>query len=543
VLRGERPLYPELPAIPIEVYRDELCFTPERRTWLQQLSILECLALEAEPGAVPITSALRRWHPSDLDDHRGPRWEALHIIRDNGETPEQARADACLLAMRLGFDAARVVKGPADCDALVVEAAQAVLGRGAWYGVWTHSSPPDRDWGEWIRGLTRVESAPLMQVVDSGEGVYSQFPVRPCGSLSLLAINARWLARRDPARVASFLRHWLAQAERARSVGSSSHIGVGKQPGKPRHRSPRRWRGVLLLAVTDPPVEAVGLKALQRRARQRAIDGAFERGELLWLDRPLAGQCRSWAAEQDARTVLVFLGPDDHALPGAWAELQRHLSWQEADLICSDEELLWCREPRRLGVRQLDTPPTPFRLLTRGGIPGLVAIPATVIARLQDTGPYTSLHALLRDLALQLYGREGQIVHLPKVLLHRDPATNPAVLAIRNPADGHGFSHRQLQELGDLTRRHSWAWLRPEGAVTPGSREGTFMVRRLRLPGDRVSVLIPFRNHAALTRSCVQSLLENAGEVDLEIVLIDNGSTEANAISLRTICAQQVNGP
>jgi len=58
------------------------------------------------------------------------------------------------------------------------------------------------------------------------------------------------------------------------------------------------------------------------------------------------------------------------------------------------------------------------------------------------------------------------------------------------------------------------------------------MVRRLRQSGDRVSVLIPFRDQAALTRRCVQSLLRQRDGVPLEIMLIDNGSTEPEAIGL-----------
>lgn len=519
VLRGELPLYLELPPVPIEVVRENLWFTPERRPWLDRLTVLECLALEAAPAARRIPSALRRWGTSCLDGEREPVWVWLEMAWQTADR-DRAAAAACLRAAGLGFTAARAVVSPGDVDALVQEASRNVLHGGACYVLWNGCGDlPDR-WGDWIRGLMGDSPAPLRQLVATPDGACPLQPPRPCHELSLLAIDAAWLARRQPERVIRFLGHWLSSTGR-RDVPSAALLAPARQ-----------WRGVLLLAVTAAQAEELGEPALLRRAQRRALLGGFDQGGLLRLERPLQEQLSPWAAEGELPLLLAFQGPDDRVVPGAWSQLRRRLAWQRADLICSDEELIWGAEPAQVGLRQLEGLPTPFRVLTRGAVPGLVAVPAALINALETAPAYSCLHALHRDLALQILRRSGRITQLPQVLLQRDPRSNPAVPAFAGPAHRWCFSDAQQRQIAALTRRHAGHWLTPEGALTPVPQQATFMVRRLLQPGDRVSVLIPFRDQAAVTRRCVESLLCQVDGVPLEIVLIDNGSTEPEAIGL-----------
>ena len=64
VLRGERPLYPGLPALDIRHYHQLVQLTPGRRPWLRARTALDCLALENPASA---GSALGRWAPSRHD--------------------------------------------------------------------------------------------------------------------------------------------------------------------------------------------------------------------------------------------------------------------------------------------------------------------------------------------------------------------------------------------------------------------------------------------------------------------------------------------
>src|SRR5690606_35343292 len=49
-------------------------------------------------------------------------------------------------------------------------------------------------------------------------------------------------------------------------------------------------------------------------------------------------------------------------------------------------------------------------------------------------------------------------------------------------------------------------------------------------PAPRVSLLVPTRDRAELLRTCVESLLERTDYPDFEVVVIDNGSSEADAL-------------
>ncbi len=520
VLRGELPLYSELPPVPIEVVRESLWCTPERRAWLHQLSVLECLALEAVPAAAAIPSALRRWRPSELDRELQPTWVWLELAAAT-DAPERTSAQARLRAMGLGFGASRVIAGPADGAALVREACRYALGNGARYVLWTGAGALPACWGDWIRGLVERSGAPLVQCFAAADGVRPLHPPRPRPEPSAAG-------RRCP----------LAGPPQPRAGGPSAGALVAARPGDGPPARPasldspaRPWRALLLLAVTAAQLDQLGEACLRRRAEHCALEGGFEQAELLLLERPLLEQVHRWMVPAAGDLLLVFQGLDDRPLAGAWQTLRRRLAWESAELLCSDEELIWGRQPDQVGLRQLEGAPTPFRVLTRGAVPGLVAVPAALIAELRPA-VHGCLHALLRDLALEVLRRGGRILQLPQVLLRRDPITNPAVLAHAPPLLQRALGAEQQRQIAALTRRHAAHWLTPRGTLTPGPRPGTFMVRRSRQPQDRVSVLIPFRDQAALTRRCVQSLLDQAEGVPLEIVLIDNGSTEPEAIGL-----------
>jgi GT2 family glycosyltransferase len=276
---------------------------------------------------------------------------------------------------------------------------------------------------------------------------------------------------------------------------------------------------------------------LQRRVKRQAAAGGFARAGVLQLADHPVDQLRqllaSGAASGDgALPVLALIGPHDQLAPGAWVHLAASFGWDSQRLLCSDEELLWDQELEQIGQRQFAGAPTPFRLLSRGQLPGLVALPAAGLAKLDLQPSYASLHALLKDLGLQWLEQGGSIDALPQALLRRAPGSNPSVLAISTPNQRQLFSGEQLLELAAISQRRASAWLAPGGRLQPGPRQGCFQLALSPGPAERVSVIIPFRDQAALTRTCVLSLLEQAGPTPLELVLIDNGSTEPEAIAL-----------
>jgi O-antigen biosynthesis protein len=68
--------------------------------------------------------------------------------------------------------------------------------------------------------------------------------------------------------------------------------------------------------------------------------------------------------------------------------------------------------------------------------------------------------------------------------------------------------------------------------VVPGPLPASWSLRRHRSRSPLVSLIIPFRDGARLLRTCVDSIRATAAELDLEFVLVDNGSAEAETKTL-----------
>jgi len=525
VLQGARHLYAGLPAIDLRQYHQLVQLHRSRRPWLRRLSALECLALEAEAGLESPLSALRRWAPSDHDRLLTRPWVWLALPGHEG--------DAALFAQALGIQSVcQVGSTQAEAAQLADHAARLALEGGGWFMLWTGHGAPPAAWAPLLQGVLANGASPLVQLGTDAGGVTEVLPPQPSSTPALLAISASWLARRQPRHIQAFVRHWLEGPPA--SIKPRIDPGLLPRPLEPRR--PRQLSGTLVLAATQAQLHAHGLAVLQQRADAQAVRTGFSRA-LVW---PLHDPPRAaLAAAADGRTVLAFIGAADELAPAAWRHLEAVLAWRPDLLLCSDEELLWCTEPRRIGQRQFAAAPTPFRLLSRGHLPGLVALPAEHLAALDLQPRYGSLHALLRDLGLQWLEQGGAIEVLPQALLRREPQSNPTLLPISTPAQRQLFTADQLLEIERLSQRRAPAWLAPGGRLQPGPRQGSVLLRYAPGSSARVSVIIPFRDQARLTRQCVLTLLEQAGPTPLELVLVDNGSTEPEAIALAAELAPQ----
>ncbi|MEB3354174.1 MAG: rhamnan synthesis F family protein [Cyanobacteriota bacterium] len=525
VLRGIRPLYAGLPAIEIRHYHQLVQLNRRRLPWLRRHSALECLALEAEAGLEAEVSALSRWAPSRLDRLLTRPWVWLELPCHQG--------DATLFAQVLGIRAVgRLGSTEARAAQLADQAARLTLQGGGWFILWTGEEPPPAAWRPLLQGLLHDCHYPLAQLGMDAQGVTEFLPARPSASPSLLAIAASWLAKRQPRQILGLVRHWL----HGPPASIKPRIDPVLLPRRVEPRRPLQPSGILVLAATQAQLGAQGLAVLQQRAQVQAVRGGFSQA-LVWplQDQPLA----SIAAGVGPDAVLAFIGAADELAPGAWPQLAAVLAWRPDLLLCSDEELLWCNEPRRIGQRQFAASPTPFRLLSRGHLPGLVALCAKGVASLDLQPSYGSLHAVLRDLGLQWLEQGGGIEALPQALLRREPYTNPTLLPISTAAQRQLFTPDQLLEIEQLTLRQASAWLVPAGRLQSGPRQGSVLLRYAPGPSERVSVIIPFRDQAQLTRQCVLTLLEQAGPTPLELVLVDNGSTQPAAIGLAAELAPQ----
>ena len=118
------------------------------------------------------------------------------------------------------------------------------------------------------------------------------------------------------------------------------------------------------------------------------------------------------------------------------------------------------------------------------------------------------------DLMLRV-GEQGPLAHVPEVLYHRRSPEAPPERPVAGPA--------AVERA--LARRSE------PGSVEPGPLPGTWTIAR-RLSGrPTVSVIIPFRDGARLLRTCVDTVTATTG-LPVELVLVDNGSTEPETLTL-----------
>jgi len=206
--------------------------------------------------------------------------------------------------------------------------------------------------------------------------------------------------------------------------------------------------------------------------------------------------------------VIVPLSRGDILAPSAF----HHLARESADLIYSDEDRLID------GVRcdPLFKPDfSPELLHDPSSIGRLVAWrrgPERFRAEAEELAVY--------DMLLRLSERARTIRHIPRILIHRAPQTPPRVALWQHLLAEH------LARTGDEAH--------PEPAPGPAMR----LRRSLPEPPPVVSVLIPTRDRAVLLETCVSGLLHRTDYPNLEVLIIDNASTDPDAIALLARLAQ-----
>ena len=132
--------------------------------------------------------------------------------------------------------------------------------------------------------------------------------------------------------------------------------------------------------------------------------------------------------------------------------------------------------------------------------------------------------ALLYDLALRAveHLELDQIVHIPRVLYHRyQPPRSASSLGEE--------SRCQRQALKEHLHR-----LSIEATVSPAPESPEHHRVQYALPAvlPLVSIIIPTRDRAGLLRVCLDSLLQRSSYPNIEIIIVDNGSTETATTQL-----------
>ena len=241
-----------------------------------------------------------------------------------------------------------------------------------------------------------------------------------------------------------------------------------------------------------------------------------------------------WSALPSANEALVsFCHSDDRLAPQAPQLLSQAAEASPTTaLFSSDETLQWSSEPaQRPGNRQNRVAAVPWRLLTRGCIGGLVTIRLSRLRQLELPKQRLCVHNLVLDLSLQVSTQSQKCEHLIQDLLSRNITTNPAIPDVASPRDRRVFSASQSQEALSICRERGAYFITTGGEISahpiwPGCHQVHWTPPKNTL----VSILIPFRDSASLTKVCVESIRRCAGDVPFELILIDNGSTNSETL-------------
>lgn len=131
------------------------------------------------------------------------------------------------------------------------------------------------------------------------------------------------------------------------------------------------------------------------------------------------------------------------------------------------------------------------------------------------------------DVMLRATERARRVIHIPKVLYHWRVVEGSAAGDTDAKPWAHLASRRALE---DAAGRRGL-----DAEIEPGPFQGAYHVRRRVRGSPSVSVIMPFRDQAALTMACLDSL-ETAPGYDIDdVVLIDNGSMEPETRALRQV--------
>lgn len=224
------------------------------------------------------------------------------------------------------------------------------------------------------------------------------------------------------------------------------------------------------------------------------------------------------AANAAAATIrapfLAFVDHRDQLAPGALTAVAGALAADPgADVLYTDEDDI--DEHGRRSHPRFKPDWSPDLLLATMYVGQLLVLRRSHFEQLGGLDPSAG-GAELYDLALRASERAASIVHVPEVAYHR--GRRPSEDRVAGPSRG------ALEAA--LARRGEQA------IVEPGLVPGSWRVRRALRSEPLVSVIVPFRDGAALLRRCMDSLYATAGYRNWELVLIDNQSWEPETAAL-----------
>ncbi len=283
--------------------------------------------------------------------------------------------------------------------------------------------------------------------------------------------------------------------------------------------------GLLLLSTGDPAMEQITLASLGRNAERVYQTATASADELL-------PALMSLLAEGCDRILPMTAG--DRLPPLALAHLCALLddgsAWGFAD----------CDRDGPTGERGTPwfKPVWDIDLFIGADIftPGAVFSVAIIEQALEllqsnDDGSMINWDGLMAGVALATQLSNASVAHLPRILYHR------ASSAAASPEQAHP-SPQRLQAIEWMCQK-----LAPGATVIPLPGQPALLRVHWPLPTQlpRVSLIVPTRDQLKLLRTCVEGLLNDTDYSNLEILVVDNQSSDPETLGyLSTLPARGV---
>lgn len=207
--------------------------------------------------------------------------------------------------------------------------------------------------------------------------------------------------------------------------------------------------------------------------------------------------------------LVMLLAPGDELAPDAVELLADALT--EADVAYGDEDILDADgqpvDPR------LKPDWSPELLLSLPYLGAPVAVNREV---LQSAGGILPVPDgdWWHDLWLRVTERTDRVTHVAEVLCHR-------------AGTGRGATSSGSSAVASALRRRG-----EPARLEPGPLPGSWAIHHLVSRRLAVDVIVPFRDGPRFLRNCVDSVTATAGDVELRLLLVDNGSVEPETQSL-----------
>ncbi|QNK71089.1 glycosyltransferase family 2 protein [Variovorax sp. PAMC26660] len=319
-----------------------------------------------------------------------------------------------------------------------------------------------------------------------------------------------WLKRYESPLTSEARQELKAQAEQwpgtpifalVMAVADSSHQALERAVASVRAQVYPHWHLSLVVHA------ALSAQTREWLESQASVDARIE----LLVQPPMA-LVADWLACCDARDALA---PDT-----LWRVADAAVGNPQAALIYTDEDRIADDGQRSAPYFKPDWNVDLLR--SQDYVSRLAFFSASLASELGGFDPGFG-EAASYDLALRCaeHLSSERIVHIPKVLYHRHVASPDHVHAM-DPAE-------YVPEGGE---RALQAHLARTGIAATAQRESHGFRVRYDLPAELplVSLFIPTRNGLKLVRQCIESILEKTLYPRYEIILVDNGSDDPEAL-------------